>query len=461
MPSRFASVRVRTTLVATSAVGVAMILGAWALVAILQRSLIEGVQSTLELRSADVVALARLGTLGDHPSLPGQPNALVQVIDPSGRVAAASAALGDRPPIGPFRPPNSGLIAWSERLTSDDEMYRIVGISTTTSTQPVTIYAAASLEAASDSVTRVKVALAIGLPLLLSLVAATCWWIVGRALRPVEAIRTQVAEIGSGGVDRRVPEPPVEDEIGRLARTMNAMLDRLQAASDRERRFVADASHELRSPIASLRTQIEVQQRYSDSNGEQEDVLSSQLAEINRMERLVRDLLVLARADERKMAARLRLVRLHDVELEEVADLAGPERPRVDVTGVNPVTILGDPEGLGRVVRNMLENALRHARNSVVVSVRMKGDDVELRVANDGPEIPAEASERIFERFTRLDEGRAHDEGGAGLGLAIVREIVLAHGGRIRVDDGGPGACFVISLPARGPVSRSEAGVSN
>ena len=457
MPRRLATVRVRTTVVATAAVGVALILGAWALVAILERSLIEGVQSTLELRSADVAALARLGTLGENLSLPGQSSALVQVIDPSGRVAAASAALGDRPPIGPFRPPNSGLIAWSERLTSDDEMYRIVGVSTTTPTQPVTIYTAASLEAASDSVTRVKVALATGLPLLLSVVAATCWWIVGRALRPVEAIRAQVAEIGSGGVDVRVPEPPVEDEIGRLARTMNAMLDRLQAASDRERRFVADASHELRSPIASLRTQIEVQQRYSASNGDEEEVLTSQLAEVNRMERLVRDLLVLARADERKMAARMRPVRLQDLVLEEVAGLAAPGHPEVDVTGVNAVTILGDPAGLGRVVRNVLENALRHARSTVVVTVRTDGDDVELRVANDGPEIPAHARERIFERFTRLDQGRSRGEGGAGLGLAIVREIVLAHGGRIRVDEGGPGACFVICLPARGPRSRSEA----
>jgi signal transduction histidine kinase len=303
----------------------------------------------------------------------------------------------------------------------------------------------------------VKVALAVGLPLLLLIVAATCWWIVGRALRPVEAIRAQVAEIGSGGVDRRVPEPPIEDEIGRLARTMNAMLDRLQAASDRERRFVADASHELRSPIASLRTQIEVQQRYSTANGEQEDLLSSQLAEVNRMERLVRDLLVLARADERTMAARLRLVRLQDLVREEVVGLAGPGLPDVDLTGVNPVTIVGDPAGLGRVVRNVLENALRHARSSVVVTVRADGDDVELRVANDGPEIPADATERIFERFTRLDEGRARDEGGAGLGLAIVREIVLSHGGHIRVDDGGSGASFVISLPARGPRSRSRA----
>jgi signal transduction histidine kinase len=298
----------------------------------------------------------------------------------------------------------------------------------------------------------VKGALAVGLPLLLLIVGAACWWIVGRALRPVEGIRAQVAEIGSGGLDRRVPEPPVQDEIGRLARTMNEMLDRLHAASNRERRFVADASHELRSPIASLRTQIEVQQRYSGSNGEQEDVLSSQLAEVTRMERLVSDLLLLARGDERKLAARLQLVPLQQIVLEEVARSGGNGHASVDTSGVRPVTIVGDPEGLARVVRNLLDNAGRHALGRVDVTLRVHGDDAELRVANDGPRIPPEARERIFERFTRLDQGRARDEGGAGLGLAIVWEILASHGGRIRVDDRAPGACFVVSLPLKSPV---------
>jgi signal transduction histidine kinase len=351
MPGRFGSVRVRTTLVAATAVGVAMVLGAWALVAILQRSLTEGVQSALELRLQGVVALAKLGTLGSQPSLLGQPIALVQMVDASGRVTAASSLLQDRPAIGPFRDPGTTIPAWTARLTTDDEQYRIVGTTTSTPAGPVTIYAAASLEAASDSVTRVKVALVIGLPILLLIVAAACWWIVGRALRPVEAIRTEVAAIGSGRLDQRVPEPPVDDEIGRLARTMNEMLDRLQNASDRQRRFIADASHELRSPIASLRTQIEVQQTYSDNGGGLKDPLSSQLAEVGRMERLVSDLLTLARADERELAARVDRVSLREVVLEEAERSVGVGRVRVDTSGVRPVTVLGDPKGLARVVR--------------------------------------------------------------------------------------------------------------
>jgi signal transduction histidine kinase len=456
MPRGLGSVRVRTTLVAATAVGVAMVLGAWALVAILQRSLTEGVQSALELRLQGVVALARLGTLGSEPSLPGQPIALVQVVDPSGRVIAESSLLQDRPAIGPFRDAGTTIPARTARLTADDEQYRIVGTVTSTPTGQVTIYAAASLEAASDSVTRVKVALLIGLPLLLLIVAAACWWIVGRALSPVEAIRTEVAAIGSGRLDQRVPEPPVGDEIGRLARTMNEMLDRLQDASDRQRRFIADASHELRSPIASLRTQMEVQQTYSDNGGRLQDSLSSQLAEVDRMERLVSDLLTLARADERELAARVDRVSLHKIVLEEAARSVGVGRVRVDTSGVRPVTVLGDPKGLARVVRNLIENAARHARSRIEVTLGADGDHARLTVADDGPGIPAEAWERVFQRFTRLDESRARDEGGAGLGLAIAREIVAAHGGRIGIEDGSSGACFVVTLPLLSPPQRSS-----
>jgi signal transduction histidine kinase len=447
---RFRSVRVRTTLVATAAVGVAMILAAWTLVVVLQRSLIAGVDNSLKDRTADVIAMAKEGDFLDEPIVPGQPGALVQVVDPSDRVVASSETLRAKPAIGPFRDLTTGHVAWSARITSDDELYRIVGVSTATPGGPVTIYTAASLETISDTVTTVKAALLIGLPLVLLMVAAACWWIVGRALRPVEAIRAQVSEIGSGGLDRRVPEPSAGDEIGRLARTMNEMLDRLQSASDLQRRFVADASHELRSPIASLRTQIEVQQVYANgSNGEGEAALSNQLAEVTRMERLVGDLLMLAKADERRLSGRSETVPLHRIVLEEVARSGGPEHVRVDTSAVRAAAVVGDRDGLARVVRNLLENAHRHARSRVEVGLRPEGDQVLLTVANDGPGIPAEARSRIFERFTRMDESRARDDGGAGLGLAIVREVVAAHGGAVRVEDRTSGACFIVSLPQR------------
>ena len=453
MVPRPRSVRVRTTLVATAAVGLALALAAWALVVILQRSLIGGVQNSLELRSADISSLASSGNLGTPPALPGRPAALLQLIDASGRVLAASSALQGRPAIGPFRAPGSPTTAWSERLTSDDEMYRIVGKSAATPMGPVTIYAAASLESVSDSVTRVKGALTFGLPLLLVIVAATCWWIVGRALAPVEAIRSQVSEIGSGGLDRRVPEPSGRDEIGRLAQTMNEMLDRLEAASKRQRRFVANASHELRSPLASLRTQLEVQRTYPESAGQGPEAMSSQLAEVGRMERLVTDLLSLARADEGKLATRRKPVALHHVVIEQIQGSLPPGQVLVDTSGIRPATLLGDREELARAVRNLLENGARHARSRISVGLHSKDGQIELTIADDGPGIPAEARERVFERFTRLDEGRTRDGGGAGLGLAIVQEIVAAHGGVIRVEGGESGARFVISLPSNGSKS--------
>jgi signal transduction histidine kinase len=224
---------------------------------------------------------------------------------------------------------------------------------------------------------------------------------------------------------------------------MNGMLQRLQAAAERQRRFVADASHELRSPLASLRTQLEVSRDYPARG---DGAFDDQLAEVERMERLVGDLLLLAKADERRLVVRSRPVDLRAVVLDEV-ERAGPRtRVRLDTAGVAAATVHGDPEELARVVRNLLDNAVRHARARVELSLAERDGHVELSVSDDGPGVPAAARERVFERFARLDEGRARDAGGTGLGLAIVREVVVAHGGSVTVD-GDPGARFLISLP--------------
>ena len=447
MLRRLGSVRLRTTLAATLALGVALAFGGVALVLILQRSLTAEVQRSLESLSGDIAAQAMSGTAGI--TLPDERTALVEVVGSAGRVVAASSGLRGRPPVGPFHVPGDRIRPWSQRLTSDDELYRIVGTATATPSGPVTIYVASSLEVPTDTVTKVKGELAVGLPLLALVVAATCWLMVGRALRPVEAIRAQVAEIGSRALDRRVPEPAVRDEVGRLARTMNAMLDRLQSASERQRRFVADASHELRSPLASLRTQIEVRHEYP-VHEEGTEAVANELAEVHRMERLVSDLLLLARADERTLVSRSALVPLDQVILKEVTRSSVAGRPRIDTAGVRPGTVPGDRDALARAVRNLLENAERHAVTRVEVALRPMDGHIRMTVSDDGPGIPLEERDRVFERFTRLDEGRARDDGGAGLGLAIVREIVATHGGRIDIADGGSGACFVVDLPAAG-----------
>jgi signal transduction histidine kinase len=448
MGGRFGSVRARTTIAATVALGVTMVTGALVMLALLGRSQLAGVQGPLEQRAGQVAAMAGSGTLRDPLSFPEQPGALVQVVDASDRVVAASAALQGRAPIGRVVGAQPRVLsAWTERLTSDDEAYRVVGLTERTASGPVRVFAAASLEAVSDNLTRLQIELAVGLPLVLALVALISWQVVGRALGPVESIRAQVAEIGgSGRIDRRIPEPAGHDEVWRLARTMNEMLQRLQGAAERQRRFVADASHELRSPLASLRTQLEVNRDYPHRG---DGGVDDQLAEVERMEHLVGDLLLLAKAGERRLAVSSHTVDLRAVVVDEV-ERAGPRaRVRLDTSGVTAATVHGDREGLSRVVRNLLDNATRYARERVELSLTERDGRVELSVADDGPGVPAAARERVFERFARLDEGRARDAGGTGLGLAIVREVVVAHGGSVKID-GGPGARFVITLPRPG-----------
>jgi signal transduction histidine kinase len=445
MLGRFRSVRARTTVAATIALGVTTVTGALVMMALLGRSQLAGVQGPLEQRAGQVAAMARSGTLRDPLSFPEQPGALVQVVDAKGRVIAATDALQGRAPIGRVEGAQPRVLsAWTERLTSDDETYRVVGLTERTTSGPIRVFAAASLEAVSDSMTGLQIQLAVGLPLVLALVALISWQVIGRALRPVESIRVQVAEIGgSGRIDRRVPEPAGHDEVWRLARTMNEMLQRLQTTAERQRRFVADASHELRSPLASLRTQLEVNRDYAHRG---DGGITDQLAEVERMERLVGDLLLLAKADERRLVVRSRHVDLREVVLDEVERAGSRARVRLDTAGVAAATVHGDREGLARVVRNLLENATRYARERVELTLSEHDGRVELSVADDGPGVPAAGRERVFERFARLGEGRARDAGGTGLGLAIVREVVVAHGGSVTVD-GAPGARFLISLP--------------
>ena len=443
MLGRFGSVRARTTVAATIALGVTTVTGALVMMALLGRSQLAGVQGPLEQRAGQVAAMARTDTLRNPLSFPDQPGAIVQVVDADGRVIAATDALKGRAPIGRVEDAQPLVLsAWTERLTSDDESYRVVGLTEQTPSGPVRVFAAASLETVSDNMTELQIELAVGLPLVLAVVALISWQVVGRALRPVESIRAQVAEIGgSGHIDRRIPEPAGHDEVWRLARTMNEMLQRLQEAAGRQRRFVADASHELRSPLASLRTQLEVGRDYAHRD---DDGIDDQLAEVERMERLVGDLLLLAKTDERRLVVRSRPVDLRGVVLDEAERARAQGRVRFDTAAVTAATVNGDTEGLARVVRNLLENATRYARERVELTLAEHDGRVELSVADDGPGIPAEARERVFERFARLDEGRTRDAGGAGLGLAIVRELVQAHGGSVTV---GGGARFVVTLP--------------
>jgi signal transduction histidine kinase len=274
------------------------------------------------------------------------------------------------------------------------------------------------------------------------------WYFTGRALKPVEAIRLEAESITGTTMHRRVPEPDTDDEVGRLARTMNAMLDRLENSAQKQRQFVSDASHELRSPLASIRTNLEVALHNPDRT-DWPEVAQRALAEDVRMEDTVSELLDLARLDESEGPAPLDT--LPDVDLDELVldDTVQQRRVPIDTSHVSAGRVHGRREQLQRVVRNLLDNAARHATSAVAVELRSTDDTVVLTVDDDGPGIPPEDRLRVFERFTRLDDGRARDAGGLGLGLAMVKAITEHHGGTVVVEDAPlGGARLRVQLPA-------------
>jgi signal transduction histidine kinase len=278
------------------------------------------------------------------------------------------------------------------------------------------------------------------------LVAFTTWIVTGRTLHPIEGIRREVATISGSELSRRVPQPRGDDEVARLARTMNAMLDRLQDSRDRQRRFVSDASHELRSPVATIRHELEVALAHPDQTTV-EALAADLLAEDLRLEGLVEDLLLLARADEDTLSLIARPVDLDDLVLAEAARLRRRGIVRVDTSSLSAGRVAGDPAQLTRLVRNLADNAERHARSVVSLALGARSGQLTLTVGDDGDGITEADRVRIFERFTRLDGARTRDAGGAGLGLAIVAAVARVHGGTVHVEP-GPGARFVVVLPA-------------
>jgi signal transduction histidine kinase len=447
---RVATVRVRTTLAATVVVGLALAIGGASLVLLLRRSQMSSLQSAATVRATEIAGLAKAGRL-PRP-IPARPDdsSLVQVVDAAGQVVAASENIVGEGRLSTFVPTGSGpSVTTLHELPIGDAgaAYRLIAMRVTSPEGARVVYVAASLSGVDENLRQVAAILATGLPFLLVLVAATTWVMVGRAFRPVARIRAEVADLSARDLSRRVPVPPADDEIARLARTMNAMLERLERASERERGFVGDASHELRSPIAALRAQLEVAR--SDRSRTWTAADQETLEEVLRMERLVDNLLLLARSDAGSDGGSRATLDFDDVVLAEVRRARESSGTPVAVGPFRPVRVRGDAMALGRVVRNLLENAQRHATSSVTVELSAADGVVHLTVADDGAGVAAEDRERIFERFTRLDEARDRVHGGAGLGLAIARDVLRAHGGDVVVDHRiGGGALFVVTLPA-------------
>jgi signal transduction histidine kinase len=447
-----ATVRARTVLGGSLALGIALLLSASTAGGLLRRSLIRSIDEVAEVRAAEVAVLP----VGDPlpAGLASDGAEIVQVVGSDGRVLAASLPGAASWPLSKLLPaPGRVRTQTVDRLgggIGTERGYRLLALRESGPADPPVVYVATGLDNVEHHVAVLNRLVFLGLPALLGLVALSTWLAVGRALRPVEAIRGELADISARHLDRRVPESGAGDEVDRLAQTMNAMLDRLEASAERQRRFVSNASEELVAPLATTRDRIEAGLVAAPEGG-WPAAGADLLRQHRRMERLVRDLLYLARADAGAPRAPLAPVDLDDVVMSEVTRLRGAGAIRFDTAAVSAAPIEGRPEDLRRAVRNLLEHAERQARSTVRVGLTAGDDgDVTLTVEDDGvEELPAER-DLLFERFTRLPAKASSGSGeaGSGLALAIVRDIALAHRGNVTVEAASPGARFILRLPA-------------
>lgn len=439
------SIRARTTAAAVLVVLVALMAAGLGLVTFLERSLRAGVRTEALTRAREIALELRRGA---EPTLTtaGDPEeAFVQVLGADGSVVVSSPNVEGLAALVTPAPGDSTTI---DDVPFEEGPFLVASAGATTSQGPVTVVVGRSLEGVAEAARAVTASLVFGTPLLALLVGVVTWRTVGRALAPVERMRGEVEAISATELHRRVPDPPGNDEIARLAATMNRMLERLEQAQARQRRFVSDASHELRSPVASIRQHVELSLTHpetADLEGLAEVVLEENL----RLQRIVEDLLLLSRIDEGTLRLREEPVDLDDLVLDEAARLRASTGLRIDAERVSAGRVRGDRERLGRLVRNLAENAARHARSAVALSVGHDGEGVILAVEDDGPGIPTTERERVFERFVRLDEARERDAGGSGLGLAIVREVARLHGGSATASEARlGGARLEVRLPA-------------
>lgn len=432
------NVRARVTVAATLAALVVAGAGALLFVSLLNRALEQALLASIDQQAASISAQLQAGSTPAQTVAGGGHDLVLQLVGAQGQILAS-----DHP--GLTRPLRTSVGTSQEvRDSALEDSYSVVA---RTGPGGVLVVVGQSEDQVDRATATAAGLLSIAVPIGLALLAAAVWVSVGRGLRPVEAIRREAAAITSEDLGRRLPVPPGSDEIARLADTLNKMLDRIDAAQKRQRQFVSDASHELRSPLATMRQLAEVARRHPDQ------VATGQLAddvllEEQRMEELVTALLMLARLDDGQRGA-LNAVDLDDLVLQEVRRHRGHDGPHIDTAAVGAGQVRSSPVLLAQVVRNLLSNAVRHADHEVRVSLVEADGLVTLVVQDDGNGVPADQRQAIFERFVRLDESRTRDEGGSGLGLAIVQKVVDGMGGSIRVDDApGGGARFSVVLPA-------------
>jgi signal transduction histidine kinase len=444
------SIRSRLTVIATLIAAMVFTTTSVISLATLPGNLRGAVQNRVELAVRRVASEARTGQLTSVIETPPRVP-ILQVITPDGGVLAASENARDKGPLTALRTDKPETVYSSERVLDGPSdilepgaQYLVMAMRVLTPRGYVTVYAAASLSDVNRALSWMYVLIFGGTPLVLIIVASLSWAVVGQALRPVERIRAELAEITGHDLSRRVPVPDTGDEITDLAATTNHTLDRLERSAETQRRFVADASHELRSPITALRAQLEVATAYPDET-DWASTGASALSSADRLTDIIDELLMLARLDAGAIIDR-RVVDIADLAEEQVRRRAGgPVHIVPDI--VERACVLGSSVQLDRVLTNLLDNATRHAHSRIGLQVAVDEKDVVVTVTDDGTGILPEYRECVFERFTRLPEARAKDKGGSGLGLALSREIAIAHRGNLTITDHYPGAQFVLRLP--------------
>ena len=442
------SLRGRLVLLGTGGLVLALTIAGISLVLAMSYALRRTVDLEADRTASSIIAMIEEdGTLPKPVPVPaGQ---VAQVLDRDGHVQAGSTEADLLTPL--LRPDELHAARQGQRITLSgdralrDQPLRAVARTVGPPDNRRTVVVAVPIGDFNTSVGLLRTTLLVTYPVLMLILAGVGWRVVGAALRPVEQLRASAERITGAATEERLPVPLSRDEIHRLAVTLNDMLDRLAGSRARQRAFVADAAHELRNPLASMRVQLEVAQRL----GDWATVGGDLLLDVERLSRLADDLLLLARADEGDMRRR----QVEPVELRSLlASLA--ERPaRVPVelaAGDGPVWIEADPDALRRIMLNLVDNALRHARSVVRLDAVADGDTVLVTVTDDGAGIPPADRERVFDRFRRLDDARARDAGGAGLGLPIVRELVRRHGGTVHLADAEPGVRAEVRLPEGG-----------
>lgn len=423
------SVRWRITALAAVITAVVLIVSSVIVVVVVQRELRDNLDHSLEQR-ADQVEAAVQADNGTAVANSNDEDRFVQVLGADGRVLLSTRNLDG---VGPLVVPSREQLVVSTRsdIPIEDDRYRTLVRRFDVGGTFQYVVVGENVDDVRDGERVLIATLSLVIPMAVLVLAVVVWWLVGRTLRPVEEIRREVAGLGLDQLDRRVPASGSGDEIDRLADTMNEMLARLETSSTRERRFVADASHELRTPLTRMRTALEVE--LADNRTDLESTCRSVLDDTVEMQHLVDDLLFLARHDAGHGHVPNEIIDLDVTVADEVAQQRIATTIPIDMTGVSAAQVRGSSSQLARLVRNLVSNASRHAAGRVEVGLTDRVSSVVLVVRDDGPGVPDIDRERVFERFVRLDEARSGSSGGAGLGLAIARDIVTAHGGTIEM----------------------------